>query len=233
MLEERPREQTTSFCAHGQQRSACKGCGAARFLGQSISSSSCHPQMSNTSEEPPSKRAKSTGCEHGRQRSACKECGGTGICQHGRRRSQCKECGGSGICQHGREGNRCKECGGTGICQHGRQRSTCKECGGSGICQHGRKRSSCKECGGASICLHGRWRTTCKECAGVYIGRTVQTQLDGQSACQGTVVDFKTKIKFTIQYTDNTTSTLTMTQLKKALMPIGEDHAPARAKAQV
>jgi hypothetical protein len=37
----------------------------------------------------------------------------------------------------------------------------------------------------------------------------------------GTVVDFKTNTsKFTIQYNDNTTATLTLTQLKKILTPV-------------
>ena len=55
----------------------------------------------NSSEEPPTKRAK---CEHGRQRN------GGGVCQHGRRRSTCKECGGASICQHGRVRRQCKDC---------------------------------------------------------------------------------------------------------------------------
>ena len=56
-------------------------------------------------------------------------------------------------------------------------------------------------------------------CYSAFIGRTVAKQLDRQSACKGTVVDFKAA-KFTIQYNDNTTAALTVTQLNKISTPV-------------
>ena len=68
---------------------------------------------------------------------------------------------------------------------------------------------------------HGRQRSSCKECASAFIGRTVAKQTVGDGVCEGTVVSFTTSggCKYSIQYRDGTTATLTKTTLKKILLP--------------
>ena len=193
-------------CRHGREPSLCKQCGG-RGLCE-------HDQIRC--------RCKECGgasiCDHGRERTKCKECGGVSICEHERVRSQCKECGGASVCKHGRRSGRCKDCGGRRLCEHGKQHSKCKECGGSSVCQHGRQRSKCKECGGSGLCPHGRQGSACKDCARAYIGRSVEKYLGNHVVCLGTVTEFRTTVcKYTIRYSDGSSTYLTKTQLTKAL----------------
>ena len=61
----------------------------------------------------------------------------------------------------------------------------------------------------------------CKECASVYVGLIVTKQTVGSGVCEGTVVAFTPHgSKYSIQYTDGTTTMLAKTALTKILSPV-------------
>ena len=61
----------------------------------------------------------------------------------------------------------------------------------------------------------------------------MESQLDGESMRQGTVLDFKTRTnKYTIRYTNGTTAALSKTQLMKILLLVVIEGAAPELAAQ-